>query len=104
MNQSLHRFVAHVDDFIVCICDLLIELNEIEGLTLYTVLFAEDVDEDVWQGFYCCSRETNVVLASSVELQVEGYTVCFYYYQLRAVSMLQCTDLLALLQDPRHLY
>lgn len=70
-DEVLDGLVAHVEDFVVGVDDLLVELDQVEGLAFDAVLLAVDVDEDVWEGGgYLGGGDADVVLACGVVLEV----------------------------------
>src|SRR5271155_4935160 len=48
VNKILDASIAHVDDFIVCVSNLLVELDQLQSLTFKHVLATESVDKDCW--------------------------------------------------------
>ena len=49
MDEFLDGLVAHINHFVVCVGDFLVELNKVKCLTFNTVSFPVYVDEYVWE-------------------------------------------------------
>lgn len=74
-DEVLDRAVAHVDNFIVSISNLLVELDQFEGLTLHRFLASDGVYEYIWDSAIfiveLCDGYAYVVLSGRLEFQVE---------------------------------
>lgn len=82
-DEVLDRSVAHVDNFIVSVSNLLVELNQFQRLTFDHLLPLDNVNEHFWDGailiFEFCHGNAYVVLSGWLELEVKREFMLDYY-------------------------